>query len=88
MSEVQQQDLVAWVTDWVRANNLEPAAVPALLKDDTDLLSTGLLDSVGFVELLAALENRIGCAIDLSDVDPAEFTTVRGLCGLAIARNA
>lgn len=88
MSEVKQQDLVGWVTDWVRTHSLEPAAVPTQLEVDTDLLATGLLDSVAFVELLAALEHRVGAPIDLSDVDPAEFTTVRGLCGLALAQSA
>jgi acyl carrier protein len=88
MTDLPHQDLVVWVIDWVRGHSLEPAAVTSLLHEDVDLLSTGLLDSVGFVELLAALEDRLGYAIDLADVDPADFTTIRGLCGLATEHTA
>jgi len=36
---------------------------------DTDLLATGRLDSVGFVELLVQLEKRFGLRVELDDVE-------------------
>ena len=44
------------------------------IPDDFDLRVHGVIDSLGFVQLLGALEARFGCAIDLSDV-PAEQLT-------------
>lgn len=35
------------------------------LRDDLDLVRSGLLDSLAFVDLLAALEQRTGRTIDL-----------------------
>lgn len=38
---------------------------PSDLADDLDLVRSGLLDSLAFVDLLAALEQRTGRRIDL-----------------------
>ena len=49
------------------------------LKGDTDLLDTGVIDSLGFIELIAAIEQKTGVELDLFDTDPAEFVTPDGL---------
>jgi acyl carrier protein len=51
---------------------------------DTDLLATGVVDSLGLVELLNFMEVEYGYNIDLLDADPAQFSTIRGLCELAL----
>jgi acyl carrier protein len=43
----------------------------------TNLIESGLLDSIGFVELIVFMEGQPGCNIDLADVDPDEFSTGR-----------
>jgi acyl carrier protein len=50
----------------------------------TDLLTAGILDSIGFVELLMFIETEYGYQIDLVNADPAQFTTINGLCELAL----
>jgi acyl carrier protein len=47
---------------------------------DTDLLATGRLDSVGFVELLMQLEKRFGLRVELDNV---EFEDFRSLASIA-----
>jgi len=49
------------------------------LGDDLDLRRDGLVDSLGFVQLLTALETRLGHPIDLSDLDPDQLTKVGAL---------
>ena len=73
------------VKDWVRGHTRAADAATLPLADDTDLLATGWLDSLGFVELLAYVEKTTGREIDLSDADPSEFTTVRGFSRFAVA---
>jgi acyl carrier protein len=51
-------------------------AVPA----DFDLRANGVIDSLGFIQLIAVLEDRLGCSIDLADVDPAQLTNLGVLC--------
>ena len=43
---------------------------------DTDLLLTGLVDSLGVVMIVGWLEDRLGIAIDPSDVILENFQTV------------
>ena len=43
---------------------------------DTDLLATGRLDSVGFVELLVQLEKRFGLRVELDDVEVENFRSL------------
>jgi acyl carrier protein len=48
------------------------------LSDDVDLLDTGLIDSMGFVELIVAVEDRFGRQIDFGNLSAKDFTTLGG----------
>lgn len=76
------------VIAWVRGHSLNAEAAARGIGQETDLLGTGLLDSVGFVELVAWTEAQLGREIDLAEADPDEFTTVDGFCRLALRRGA
>jgi acyl carrier protein len=53
------------------------------LDDGIDLVGSGLISSLGFIELLASVENQFGIEIDFEDRDPSEFTTFTGFVKLA-----
>ncbi|MGI9002304.1 MAG: acyl carrier protein [Pseudonocardia sp.] len=44
---------------------------------DTDLLDTGLLDSLALVMLIAALEESFACELPLDDFDLEHFRSAR-----------
>lgn len=44
-----------------------------------NLLELGWIDSMGFLELIAAIETQFDLNVDFSDIDPSEFTTLNGL---------
>jgi D-alanine--poly(phosphoribitol) ligase subunit 2 len=44
---------------------------------DTDLLETGVLDSVCLVDLLLTLEQRFGLSVDFEDLDLESFRSIR-----------
>ena len=52
------------------------------LLNDFELIKSGLLDSMSFLDLIAALEDRFKVQIDFDDKSPAEFTTLVGLTKL------
>jgi acyl carrier protein len=60
------------------------AAVP----DDFDLRAHGVIDSLGFLELITALEERLGAEIDFEALDPAELTVVGPLSRFVAAQVA
>jgi len=48
----------------------------------TDLLETGLIDSLGLVELVASIEQRFGVVINLMDLDLDHVRTVLAIYDL------
>jgi acyl carrier protein len=58
------------------ALGLKPSDVP----DDFDLLTEGVIDSLGIVQMIAALDAHFGVAIDLEHLDPEQLTVIGPLC--------
>jgi acyl carrier protein len=48
------------------------------LAGDFNLMQSGLLDSMGFVDLVAQVENEFDVQMDLMDLDPSQFTSLSG----------
>jgi acyl carrier protein len=48
------------------------------LKDSSRLIGSGLLDSLGLLELVSRVEEEFDLTFDFSDADPEEFTTLQG----------
>ena len=51
-------------------------AAPLHPADDFDLLAEGVLDSLGFIKLIAELEQRLGIVIDFEAMDSERIATV------------
>lgn len=81
-------ELIDLVVHWVKKNMQPNGNRRVEVNANTDLMESGVLDSIGFVELIVFMESQIGCPIDLTDVDPSEFTTVNGLCRIALRNDA
>jgi acyl carrier protein len=55
------------------------------LDGSLDLVRSGLLDSLGFVDLITELEQEIGCEVDLAAAfDKPGATTINGVIDLFI----
>jgi acyl carrier protein len=61
------------------------AAAQGNAANDLHLLNTGVIDSVEFVNLIAAIEDRFALEVDLGASDPDEFLTVGGLARCVVA---
>ena len=46
---------------------------------EVDLLESGLLDSLTFVELLVMVEEKFGVAVDLAELELDDFRSVRSI---------
>ena len=64
----------------MRENNRNPEAPNGRIDLNTDLLTVGVLDSLSFIDLIGFIESKTGRRIELADIEPEEFTTVKGLC--------
>lgn len=80
MSSVTAAEVRAFLLDHyaegLSVNGVESSAVP----DDFDLLTEGVIDSFGILEMIAAMEDRFGFEIDFESIDPQDLTVVGPLC--------
>jgi len=58
--------------------------VPSL---DTDLIDTGLVDSLTFVEFLAQLEKEFGIHVSLEDLEIDHFRTISRIARFVATKN-
>jgi acyl carrier protein len=84
MKPVREETLVGLVKAWIKQNGQNPGSPE--ITENTDLIASGFLDSFGFIELIMFMESKTGCKIDLSDIEPSEFTVVKKLCKHAIRK--
>lgn len=54
---------------------------------DTDLVETGLLDSLALIELLAQLEERFGVSVSTDDLELENFRSIANIARF-VARRA
>ena len=81
---ISEQELINLVVGWVKTNHRGKGNGSVEIREDTDLIASGLLDSFALIDLILYLETRTFCEIDLSDVDPKEFCVVKDLCKIAL----
>ena len=67
---------------FARKLNLEVSSV------DTDLVESGLLDSLALVELLAQLEETFGVSISIDDLELENFRSIASIAGFVDRRTA
>jgi acyl carrier protein len=80
MTPLGAQDVKAFIVSSLRqplsAGGFDAESVP----DDLDLRASGVIDSLGFIQLITDLEARCGCPIDLADLAPEQLTMIGVLC--------
>jgi acyl carrier protein len=54
------------------------------INDELSLVGSGLIDSLGFVEILIHLEDHFGIEIELDEFDPEDFATLGGFLQCAV----
>ena len=69
-------DVRAFVVHYLRAK-LAKAGL-SQLEDDVSLTDSGIIDSFGLLDLVAAVERKFSIQVDMGDVDIDTFTTFGG----------
>ena len=68
--------VVAQLVDPILAKGLDPETLP----DNFDFLTEGIIDSLGFVELIVALEKYFDIRVNLTELDPQHLTILGPFC--------
>ena len=84
MTPMSEGELVSQIIKWVKENGRADGSCAVDITENTDLIATGVLDSLGVVDLFMFLESSIGSKIDLTDVDLGEVSVPKGLSRVAL----
>lgn len=77
------ESIKAHIIDFIRDKVSEDELKGILADGDFDLVASGLLSSLEFMELIAGIEEKQGVEIDFEEHDPSAYTSIMGLAGLA-----
>jgi acyl carrier protein len=81
MSAVTPNDVRLFVTGFVQERLAgQGQESPNELSDDCDLLVSGVIDSLGVLDLVTAIQQYCGREIDFEALDPEQMTVVGPLC--------
>jgi len=89
MNQIESRGLRTFVWNFVgRKMKSQGRDAPEELGDDFDLLLSGIIDSLGLLELMTAFEEHCGREIDFDGLDPELMTVVGPLCDYVAAQTA
>jgi len=71
-AERVQSFVLAGLDGPLAAKGLTPRDVP----DDFDLLAQGVIDSLGIVEMISAVEEQFSIEVDFEDLDAEDLTII------------
>jgi len=78
-----RQFLINKYSEPIKGLGLEETSVP----DDFDLLTNGVVDSFGILEMITAIEDEFSLQLDMANLDAEQLTLLGPLCRY-IAENA
>lgn len=80
MKKVTPEDVRRFIQTYLTEKAGEGQDIPDRLADDFDLFLSGLIDSLGFLELAMALGEHFGREMDFEDLPAEDMTVVGPLC--------
>lgn len=81
--ETKADQIRAFVENRIRQVAAANGQPPPAFDDGLSLVETGLFDSLGFVQLISAIEKEFNIELDTGDLDPEEFTLLGNLARAA-----
>lgn len=71
-------DIKEWLYDFIskRDNRI---VIKGKLTDSTDIFESGIIDSLGIVELLAGIESRFKIELTSNSLDIHRFNSIQGI---------
>jgi acyl carrier protein len=84
LNSIQEKALAVSVLNWIKEHKLPGSRHQAEITEDVDLITDGLLDSMGLIDLLLFVEEQTGRPVDLKAIEPKDICVVKNLCRIAL----
>jgi acyl carrier protein len=77
MSLISAEDVRIYVLKYLSERAPKRDLESMLIDDDTfDFLQAGIIDSLGVIEMITAMEKHFHITVDFGQMDPEEFTVL------------
>lgn len=83
MNELEDQ-VKKFVLEQLKILNHGKKGLPEEADERFNFIASGTIDSLGFLDLIGAVENEFGFEYDFSELDIEEFTTLKSFVSHAI----
>jgi acyl carrier protein len=81
MTGASSEDIRVFLHQYIVEKSLAGGKeTPGELTDDCDLLLSGMIDSLGLLDLMTAIQQHCQREIDFEALDPEQLTVVGPLC--------
>jgi len=79
---MENEIVLAQVRATLKAHLMADDGAMEQIADGQDLLTTGVLDSFGYLDFIGALEEAFGMEIDIAKLDEARMVSIVGLASI------
>jgi acyl carrier protein len=81
MIEASSEQIRTFLEEYIAQKSIAGGKeTPGELADDCDLLLSGIIDSLGLLDLMSAIQQHCQQEIDFEALDPEQLTVVGPLC--------
>lgn len=78
--EASSEQIRTFLQQYILEKSAGGKDTPGELADDCDLLLSGMIDSLGLLDLMTAIQRHCQTEIDFEALDPEQLTVVGPLC--------
>ena len=76
MTRLKASDIRIYLLEYFALNIAAVGLDPKALGDNFDFLRAGVIDSLGVLEMISAVENRFKISVDFEMMNPADLTVL------------
>lgn len=80
MSIVKADEVRRFIVSHLANSFKENGVTEKDIKDDFDLMKRGIIDSIGLIQLFAAIEEQFGIEVDFEEMDTDNLTVLGSIC--------
>ena len=80
MSNLSRDDIKNFILEHLKSSFEDNGISIESIQKDFDLMKMGIIDSLGFIQLIGAIEEHFNIEIDFEELDADQLTVIETLC--------
>jgi len=80
MANLSTDDIRGFILEHLKSSFEDNGIDIESIEEDFDLMKMGIIDSLGFIQLVGAIEEHFNIEIDFEELDADQLTVMETLC--------